>query len=61
MSAEDRLLLAAKRALTVLNAIATGAYYGPSEDIQAARELHGAITAMETAQAQLRERALVQR
>lgn len=61
MDANERLLLAAKRALKVLDAIARGEYYGPSEDLQAGRELYAAITAVETAQAQLAERRLVQR
>ncbi len=61
MSPDDRLLLAAKRALKVLEAIARGEYYGPSEDVQAGRELYAAITAVERAQAQRPERAWVQR
>jgi hypothetical protein len=61
LTPDERLYVAAKRVLKLLDAQIDGRYYGPSEDIQAARELGEAITAIEASQAQQRERTLVQR
>ncbi len=52
MTPEDRLLAAAKEAVSVLNKIARGEYYGPSQDIQAGRALYDAVIAVETERAQ---------
>lgn len=54
MSNLERLVSESKRAVLVLEAIATGKYYGPSEDIQAGRDLHAAVEAMEADMAELR-------
>jgi hypothetical protein len=61
MTPQDRLLAASKRALKVLDAIARGEYYGPSEDIQACRELYQAIAAVDAERATVEDYESVRR
>jgi hypothetical protein len=46
---QAQLVTAARRVLKLLDAQIAGQYYGPSEDISAARELAAALRAVEDA------------